>query len=418
MKRASRKRKMSQMEVTEVTPSKKPKLTDTPLTPSSKVNIFKIETNLCNGKPLSKAIELGDEDFERIWTKALRHDWDDVKGCISKRFDNAIKITFELYTETSLKAIVNDTEFTYQRNALSPETFTFKVLGLHNIREARIGEVVKVNARGTNFEVKPVQILEWMDEYGSLIGEYRYSLSAICNLPFFWLKHRQSSAKPTHKDTSLLVSRLECKSLLSNTRLIEQSFSVCWYLLSTKASQLGKLPYSRNLLSIFVTSSYSYLKNAIGKDTDGITFELELKEHIPEWLPIQGQKIRIFYYGMQKQCNSCWTLGHQRWQCKGKKTNWRGYVDGMIASGRFAPAMYGKWVNKPMPKPVQDTDLRAMLNDPEKMKQMLQIFNVMQGQSDASKSKEKKGQSPRKKLVAKKRGNQKPDKKAPPRKKK
>jgi len=127
----------------------------------------------------------------------------------------------------------------------------------------------------------------------------------------------------------------------------------------------------------------SFLKNSTGKDTDGITFELQLSEHIPEWLPIQGQKIRIFYYGMQRQCNQCWDLGHAKWQCQGKKLNWRGYVDGMIDSGRFAPAMYGKWAKKPDAPAanVQDVDLRAVLDDPEKMKKMFEFFNVMQGKS-------------------------------------
>jgi len=177
---------------------------------------------------------------------------------------------------------------------------------------------------------------------------------------------------------------------------------------------------------------YSYLKNSSGKDTDGITFQLELLEHIPEWLPIQGQKIRIFYYGMKRQCNACWEIGHPKWQCKGKKTNWRGYVDQMIASGWFAPSMYGKWHKKPEQKnATQDQDLRAMLDDPVKLKKMVEFFNVMSGSSKPQtnnwkgdgyrgREKEKEGEkgkddrkssprkkfSPKKRFVAKKRSNQ------------
>lgn len=66
-------------------------------------------------------------------------------------------------------------EFTYQRNALiGPETFSLRAVGLHTIREAQIGEIARVNARGTNFEVKPQEILQLMGEYGRVIGDIRY----------------------------------------------------------------------------------------------------------------------------------------------------------------------------------------------------------------------------------------------------
>jgi len=99
--------------------------------------------------------------------------------------------THELFSEVTLMSVLNDLEFTYQRNsaASQPETFTFRVLGLHNIREARVGEIVRVNARGTNFDVKPCEILHWMEEYGKLIGEFRYSLSASVNSYLYIKSH-------------------------------------------------------------------------------------------------------------------------------------------------------------------------------------------------------------------------------------
>lgn len=178
MTRTSRKRKMPTP--MDVTPSKIQKLDDKTLTPTSKTSVIKVEAFLCNNRPLHKLVELGDEDYQRIWTKALGKDWDDVKGCIGKRFDSSIKITFELFNEVSIRSIINDLEFNYQRNALvGPETFTLRILGLHNIREAKIGEVIRVNARGTNFEVKPVEILQWMEEYGRLVGDFRYSFAVL-----------------------------------------------------------------------------------------------------------------------------------------------------------------------------------------------------------------------------------------------
>jgi len=176
MPRAVRKRKMDiEMEGTPSKDAKRQKIEDQGLSPSSKTRVIKLEAFLCNGRPINKLTELGDDDHQRIWTKALSKDWDDVKGCVGKKFDNCIKITYELFHEVMLKSVTNDLEFPYQRNALiGPETFMIRVVGLHNYRNAKIGEVVRVNARGTNFEVTPEQILEWMDEYGTVIGEYRY----------------------------------------------------------------------------------------------------------------------------------------------------------------------------------------------------------------------------------------------------
>jgi len=173
----AKKQKMSNTEENmETTPAKNPKL-DEGLSPSSKARVIKLEAYLCNGRHINKLIKLGDDDHQRIWTKALGRDWDDVKGCIGKKFDNGIKIAHELFHKVTIKSIINDLKFPYQRNALiGPKTFMIRVQGLHNYREAKIGEVVRVNARGINFEVTPGEIIEWMDEYGTVIGEHRYSL--------------------------------------------------------------------------------------------------------------------------------------------------------------------------------------------------------------------------------------------------
>jgi len=168
------KRKMS-LDTEMSTPPKKPKLDPNLLTPTSKVEVVKFEAFLCNGKTIEKTSDLGDQDVVNIWTKALKLDWDDVKGCKHKKIENVIKVTYQLADPTTIRAIINDPEFTYERQALKgPETFTIRVLGLNTIREAKIGEIVKINARGTMFEVKPAQILRWMEKFGDVIGDYRY----------------------------------------------------------------------------------------------------------------------------------------------------------------------------------------------------------------------------------------------------
>jgi len=91
-----------------------------------------------------------------------------------------IKIIYELALDEPLRDIVDYPEILYNRQTLfGPETFTLKVQGLGDLREAKLGEIVKVNIRGTDFEVKAFEILEWMERFGVIIGDHRYSQSAL-----------------------------------------------------------------------------------------------------------------------------------------------------------------------------------------------------------------------------------------------
>jgi len=192
MPKASRKRTMDDL-LMDTTPSNSTQEV-AGLSPKTKLKVFKLEAHLCNGKPLHKNTELSDEDIEKIWTIALERDWIEIEGFKQKKVTfvkqkkevTKINILYELGLDKPLRDIVDFPEITYFRQALfGPETFTLKVLGLNDLREAKIGEKVKVNIRGTDFEVKPVEILEWMERLGTLIGDYRYSLSALFSQSFF-----------------------------------------------------------------------------------------------------------------------------------------------------------------------------------------------------------------------------------------
>jgi len=141
--------------------------------------------------------------------------------------------------------------------------------------------------------------------------------------------------------------------------------------------------------------NFSHLKNPSGKNTDGISFKLRLKEFLPEWLPIQGKRIRLYHHGMKRQCNGCFGIGHSKWACKETKINWRGYVDRMVESGRFKTAMFGSWIKENMPEPeVEDEDLRALITNPEKLKKMVALFDAMKKSTpsqNASQTQPKRG---------------------------
>jgi len=143
------------------------------LSPSSKAHTLVLEAHLCNGKALTKDINLGDTDIENIWCEILKRDWLEVNGFKQKKVaNNSIRITYELVIDEPIRSIVSDPEIIYARKSLfGPQSFTLRVIGLNEIREANLGEKVRVNARGTDFVVKPVEILEWMEQFGEIVGE-------------------------------------------------------------------------------------------------------------------------------------------------------------------------------------------------------------------------------------------------------
>lgn len=71
--------------------------------------------------------------------------------------------------------------------------------------------------------------------------------------------------------------------------------------------------------------------------------ELKLEKHIPEYLPMYGRKIRIFYAGMPKQCNNCLEQGHIKSECESEKKDWFSYIEELISSGEYHIDLFGDW---------------------------------------------------------------------------
>jgi len=91
-----------------------------------------------------------------------------------------------------------------------------------------------------------------------------------------------------------------------------------------------------------------------GLKTEAIQAKLELKEHLPEWLPMFGCKVRVFYHGMPIQCKRCWESGHVGKDCTGEDINWKAFTKKLFATGNFKREMFGFWLEEP-PKPQQQT---------------------------------------------------------------
>ena len=70
---------------------------------------------------------------------------------------------------------------------------------------------------------------------------------------------------------------------------------------------------------------------------------MNLHQKIPEWLPLDGLRVRIQHYGMQKLCNGCYG-NHIRKDCENEKISWKDYIEIFKEENPEIPAsFYGKW---------------------------------------------------------------------------
>ena len=70
---------------------------------------------------------------------------------------------------------------------------------------------------------------------------------------------------------------------------------------------------------------------------------MKLSREMPQFMPMYGKRIRLYYRGIVKRCTNCFQP-HQRKLCKNEKVMWPEYVRGF---GEMFPEiprnMYGKW---------------------------------------------------------------------------
>ena len=71
--------------------------------------------------------------------------------------------------------------------------------------------------------------------------------------------------------------------------------------------------------------------------------QMRIDRPIPQILPIDGRRIRIYYKGIRKQCNNCFEFGHLKRDCKERRKEWAEYVSSMMESTGFESDLFGKW---------------------------------------------------------------------------
>ncbi len=88
-----------------------------------------------------------------------------------------------------------------------------------------------------------------------------------------------------------------------------------------------------------------YEKDAEGIPTGAFHVKFVLEHHIPEYLPMFGQKIRVFYAGMQRQCSNCYRSGHFKKECTRQRTDWIGYIERLLDTGLYSEDLFGNWID-------------------------------------------------------------------------
>jgi hypothetical protein len=74
--------------------------------------------------------------------------------------------------------------------------------------------------------------------------------------------------------------------------------------------------------------------------------KMRITDHIPQFIPMNGRKVKIYYRGMEKMCINCYRPGHMKVDCEEDQVVWLEYVERFIASNTgIDPSLYGRYVN-------------------------------------------------------------------------
>jgi hypothetical protein len=145
------------------------------ISPSSKISIFKLDVVSCNGRDLSN-VELGAPDLEKIWTDCIIRELSDLTGYSSSKSKGGteIRIQYQLRKPMSIREIAWEAEFNHEREGpRGTEILRCRVVGLSGVRQANIGEKVKITVIAYNFDISPEQFVEWLSRFGKIHDGHR-----------------------------------------------------------------------------------------------------------------------------------------------------------------------------------------------------------------------------------------------------
>ena len=93
-------------------------------------------------------------------------------------------------------------------------------------------------------------------------------------------------------------------------------------------------------------SEKEYLRGVsnVGTGTMKVLMKFARDKEMAQYLPMFGNKIRLYYMGITKICTNCYCTGHIRRTCRNEKRQWISYVmDYMDQNPEIPNEFYGRW---------------------------------------------------------------------------
>jgi len=348
--------------------------------PSS--NIIRIDVLSLNGKNFDH--KFSGEDVKDLWERALKRDKSEVIGQSSNKISKTtLRVNVQLNKTVTIKEVSPTVEFAYEKiTTFQNYHYECKIVGLGTIKEAEIGDIVTVTIKRGHFRFTVEEAADWMSKFGKITKAPRFTSfylsktvcvcgakGALCDCWSIRVLWFRVGGKLDFQGL-LIRCQVDILELLARV-VLPVTLVVCVVIQSLpyRAAGSGELWITPTLLVLVhvclkaLTQSlfFSQVKGSDGLNTEAIETEVELREHIPEWLPIKGCRARIYYHGMKQQCSNCWMLGHLSKQCKSPKATWKDFVNYLWETEKFEKPMFGHLLEDKPTKPATEEDLKAIL---------------------------------------------------------
>ena len=127
-----------------------------------------------------------------------------------------------------------------------------------------------------------------------------------------------------------------------------------------------------------------------GSGTGIYSLKMKMDREIPQLLPMDGKRVKIFYRGIGKLCTNCF-MPHNRTQCKNEKVLWIKYVEEFMKAHENIPSnYYGSWSDKIGQEKIKPKSFQDPREGSDQNKEAFQE-NVQEAGRDNDQTEEGKG---------------------------
>lgn len=337
--------------VENLSPSKASKATGEPLS-IIYLDIFKLNgekfdsiISRAEAKSIWRALKQGTQNINRITTES-------VQG-------NYIRIGYEVKTTIKVTELSNKQDFTIEINrGVRSDVYKVRLVDFQKIA-FQIGDVAKVIVFNCGLEVKAEDIKVNITNFckvqsGSVRALYRYissvvscisgSVRALCNtVTKLKIKAKGISGSVRARPISFDYFEGFPHIIIGSVRVdVGKTIKIPPAL---KEIKLTKSHCFQEWVSRFgqVKSEVTFPTAEDGIGTDEWMVDVKLTHHIPQILPIKGNRATVYYPGIPKQCKKCFQTDHTAPFCK-NSVDWLEYVANFVNTGLYPEQMFGRWM--------------------------------------------------------------------------